>query len=99
MSQLAIPDHRIHPKFLFPCKKAAAVWLDYGMHRCRIVVAMMDAPSIRSVSQAEMMQRLKSGDVTLTASPLLGRFGNVKGAELESLTTIDKGIKHVIRMP
>lgn len=66
-------------------KKAASVWLDFQMHRCRIIVRLAGNELKSSVEKVAQLQR---GSLKLTISPKLGRYGTVKGVELDKLTTI-----------
>lgn len=67
-------------------KRVATMWLDFEMHRCRIVVCL-NGPKIKSI--AEKVALVQKGSLTLTVLPMVGRHGNVKGVEMESFTIID----------
>ena len=67
-------------------KKAFSVWLDFEMHRCRIVV-QLKGPECKSM--AEKVALVQTSTLTLTIAPSLGRHGNVQGMELEEFTTIE----------
>lgn len=66
-------------------KKASRMWLEFGMQRCRIVVNLTGsgerAPERR-------LAAIRDGGLKLTVSPTLGRFGNMKGADLGTFTVI-----------
>lgn len=66
-------------------KKASRMWLDFGMQRCRIVV---DLTGSGNRVPAERLTLIRQGGLTLTASARVGRFGNMKGADLGSFTVI-----------
>ena len=66
-------------------RKAVSTWLDFQMHRCRIVIRLK-GPETESVEEKISLAQ-KSSSV-LTVTPLLGRHGNVKGVELENFTII-----------
>jgi hypothetical protein len=67
-------------------KKAFEVWLDFEMHRCRIVVQLKGP---ESKSMAEKVAQVQTTTLTLTVIPSVGRYGNVQGMELEEFTTIE----------
>jgi hypothetical protein len=62
-------------------KQAFTLWLDYSMHRCRIVV-YLKKPEDQSTNNREEPK-------TLTMQPLVGRYGNVTGVDLEIFKVID----------
>lgn len=66
-------------------KRAAAIWLDLEMHRCRIVVRLTGT-KVRSIS--EKVSKAQESSLVLTVMPTIGRYGNVEGAELETFTVI-----------
>lgn len=66
-------------------KKAAVTWLDFAMHRCRIVIRPMGSAT---KSTAEKVATLQRGSLALTVLPMVGRYGNVKGVELDRFTTM-----------
>ena len=66
-------------------KKAAVTWLDFAMHRCRIVIRPTGAAT---KSTAEKVSTVQRGSVALTVLPIVGRYGNVKGVELDRFTII-----------
>lgn len=67
-------------------KKAASVWLDFGMHRCRVVVQLVSTPAKLSERAAQAQSGSK---LQLTMTPSLGRYGNAKGVDLTKFTIID----------
>ena len=66
-------------------KKAAVVWLDFVMHRCRIVIRLKGAGT---KSSDEKVAAIQKGSTALTVLPTVGRYGNVKGVELDRFTAI-----------
>ena len=68
-------------------KKAATIWLDFAMHRCRIVIRVKDNAALSMEEKAATVQR-SSQDLTVT--PEVGRYGNAMGANLDMYKTIDR---------
>jgi hypothetical protein len=68
------------------CKRVFPLWLDFAMHRCRIVVLLQRTGAISVKDKAALAQE---GSLTLTILPRVGRYGNVKGLELETFYTIE----------
>lgn len=66
-------------------KKAAIVSLEFGMQRCRIVVRLSGSPA---VSASERVDEISRGPAILTVLPTVGRYGNARGAELDTFTVI-----------
>lgn len=66
-------------------KKATVAWLDFAMHRCRIVIRPTGAVA---TSTKEKMYQMQQGSTTLTERPNIGRYGTVKGVELDRFTPI-----------
>jgi hypothetical protein len=66
-------------------KKAAVTWLDFVMHRCRIVIRLKGAGTKTSAAKVDAIQK---GSTALTVLPTVGRYGNVKGVELDRFTVI-----------
>lgn len=66
-------------------KKASRMWLEFGMQRCRIVVNLTGSGDR---VQAQKLAAIRDGGLKLTVSPLVGRFGNMKGADLGTFTVI-----------
>lgn len=64
---------------------ARITWLDFQMHRCRIV-ASLTGSGTRKPSQRS--NEIRNGSVMLTISPELRRFGNIKGTDLDIPITI-----------
>lgn len=62
-------------------KQAFTLWLDFSMHRCRIVVRLNKV-------EEELLDSGKKSK-TLTIQPLIGRYGNVTGVDLEIFKVID----------
>jgi hypothetical protein len=66
-------------------KKAANVWLEYGMQRCRIVF-LFGLSSLQS--PAERIRQAREGAFDLLVVPELRRYGNSKGLELHTEATV-----------
>jgi hypothetical protein len=66
-------------------RKAANTWLEFGMQRCRIVVAM-EGSNLKLME--EKVQRVKDGALRLVVVPELKRIGNSKGQDLNVEETI-----------
>ena len=66
-------------------KKAATMWLEFEMHRCRIVVNLTGSTKM---STSEKIAQIKKSSLVLTVLPMVGRYGNVDGVELETFTRI-----------
>ena len=77
-------------------KKTILVWLDFGMHRCRIRIHLT---GWGSSSMADKMALAQRGSLAMTVLPLVGRHGNDKGVELESFTTIDGCAGDILTVP
>ena len=67
-------------------RKAARTWLEYGLHRCRIRVL---PATLTPRTMEEAASVAQAGSLVLTAVPMVGRHGNVKGVQLEDFTKID----------
>ena len=78
------PENIEHLKKLF--QKATNIWLEFEMHRCRIVVRL-NGNATDSIDQIVSM--IQKGSSALTVLPEVGRYGNVKGEELDSFTIIN----------
>jgi hypothetical protein len=61
-------------------KKAATVWLDFAVHRCRILIRLKDHTAL---SMEEKVAAARTSSLELTVIPELGRYGNVMGADLD----------------
>ncbi|KAK5105104.1 hypothetical protein LTS08_001378 [Lithohypha guttulata] len=68
-------------------KKAATIWLDFSMHRCRLVLLLRGPPTL-SMEEKIVMAQTKS--LELTVVPMLGRYGNAMGVDLLDFKVIDK---------
>lgn len=77
-------------------KKAAAVWLDFAIHRCRIVIRLKDSAAL---SMEEKVTTAQSSSLELTVVPAVGRYGNVTGADLDMYKTIDRCAGESIVIP
>ncbi|KAK5755048.1 hypothetical protein LTS12_014848 [Elasticomyces elasticus] len=64
-------------------KKAASVWLDFARHRFRIIIRL-------GRSEATLAEKATAvgGSGILTVEPVVGRYGNAQGLELESYMII-----------
>jgi hypothetical protein len=65
--------------------RAASLWFDFCMHRCRIEIVPTGSQALSIVDKEATAQ---SGSLTLTVLPKVGRHGNVKGVELETFVVI-----------
>ena len=63
-------------------KQVFPLWLDYSMHRCRIVVFLK--------GREEQSANRRESSSILTIQPLIGRYGNVTGSSLEIFKIIDE---------
>ena len=77
-------------------KRSATTWLEFQMHRCRLVINLTGSGAR---STPEKIDLLQSGSLALTTAPWVGRHGNVNGVELESFTMIAKGAGDQITIP
>lgn len=68
-------------------KKAATIWLDFAMHRCRIVIRLKDSAALTMEENVATVQR---SSLELTVIPVVGRYGNVTGADLDMYKTINR---------
>jgi len=60
-------------------KKAASIWLEFAMQRCRILIVI---PGSKLESANEKVQKAQQGTLKLAVVPGLKRFGNSKGLDL-----------------
>ena len=65
--------------------KTVTTWLEYAMHRCRIVVCLTGSDAKSSTGKIRLLQE---GTLSLTVLPKIGRHGNVNGVELERWSVI-----------
>lgn len=86
LGQMIDLDSRVLDSFRRLFKKAAALWLEMGKHRCRVVIQLYDMPP-RSMPEKVAHVRQGSG-LHFTVLPTVGRYGNAKGVDLGSFTTI-----------
>jgi hypothetical protein len=77
-------------------KKAATIWLDFTVHRCRIVIRLKDSAAL---SMEEKVATAMRSSLEVTVIPLVGRYGNVMGADLDVFKTIDRCAGESIIMP
>jgi hypothetical protein len=77
-------------------KKAARLCLDFGLHRCRIRIYLA---SQQPKTTAEKVALAEHNGLMLTRVPMVGRYGNDKGVELESFTTINGCAGESIAVP
>jgi hypothetical protein len=80
--QLAQGDVQLLTKL---ATKATVTWLDFTMHRCRIVIRLAGVTAKFPLNNATTAQK---EPVVLTTIPIVGRYGNMKGVELDRFTTI-----------
>ena len=66
-------------------KKAANVWLEFGMQRCRIVM-VFGASSLKPAQ--DRIKKAREGKMELVVIPELKRYGNSKGLELHTEATV-----------
>lgn len=78
------------------CKTASVVWLDFQMHRCRIVVCL---PGNAEETTAAKVAEFRRNGLKLTAAPQVGRHGNVNGLELQSFSEIRDCAGKTVRIP
>ena len=67
---------------------AVKLWLDFELHRCRILVRLTGTGTMKL---PERVEEIRKGSVTLTMLPSLGRYGNNKGSDLENYKAISGG--------
>ena len=60
--------------------KAAKMWLEFGIQRCRILV-IVQGSNLKSAK--EMIQRARGAPLELVVVPKLKRFGNSKGQDIQ----------------
>ena len=65
--------------------KAANMWLEFGMQRCRILVVLQGS-NLKSAE--ERIQRAQDDILELVVVPALKRFGNSKGQDLHIKETV-----------
>jgi hypothetical protein len=68
--------------------KAAKMWLDFGMQRCRVLVVLQGS---NLKSAVERVQRAQEDTLELVVVPKLKRFGNWKGQDLHIEETVGGG--------
>ena len=66
-------------------KKAAKMWLEFGMQRCRILV-IVQGSNLKSAE--ERIQRAQEATLKLVGVPKLKRFGNSKGQDVHIEETV-----------
>jgi len=66
--------------------KAATMWLEFGMQRCRILVVLQGS-NLKSTEEKKI-QRARDGTLEMVVVPELKRIGNSKGQELNFEETI-----------
>ncbi|KAK5116991.1 hypothetical protein LTR62_006712 [Meristemomyces frigidus] len=69
-------------------RDASKLWLEYGRHRCRIVVRL---PGDETTDVQKRKAELQKKTMTLTLSPILGRYGNNTGSDMDIYTVIGGG--------
>lgn len=68
-------------------RRAATVWLEFAAHRCRITISLIGD---ESVDQRAKVDDFMHGPSQLTVVPVVGRYGNDLGTDLESYQVIDR---------
>ncbi|KAK4552631.1 hypothetical protein LTR86_010275 [Recurvomyces mirabilis] len=77
-------------------RRTSKLWLDLGRHRCRIVVRQTGGgPNVIEERIASML----NGSFKLTVAPIIGRYGNSKGSDLENFTTIAGSADNTYEIP
>jgi hypothetical protein len=66
-------------------RKAAKMWLEFGMQRCRIFVTVQGS---NLKSAGERIQRAQEATLELVVVPELKRFGNSKGQDVHIEETV-----------
>ena len=66
-------------------RKAAKMWLEFGMQRCRILV-IVQGSNLKSAG--ERIQRAQEATLKLVGVPELKRFGNSKGQDVHIEETV-----------
>lgn len=64
---------------------ASQIWFEFCLHRCRMRISLNGREAL---SEAEKAAAAEIGPLELTESPEVGRYGNVKGVDLERFTVI-----------
>jgi len=67
-------------------KKAAKMWLEFGMQRCRILVVVQGS-NLKSAE--ERIQRARGDTLKIVVLPELKRFGNWKGQDVHIEDTVE----------
>ena len=75
-------------------QRMSNMWLEFQMHRCRIVISMKESKPEPAVKKAQVLQ----GVLELVVVPSVGRYGNVKGVELDKFTVIGGCAGDIIRL-
>ncbi|KAE8440530.1 hypothetical protein EG329_007266 [Mollisiaceae sp. DMI_Dod_QoI] len=75
--------------------KATNMWLEFGMQRFRVVVAVQDS-KIESVE--ERIVRAQEAELDLVLAPALKSFGNSKGQDLQAEETIGGCAGEIIKV-
>jgi hypothetical protein len=76
LGEIASPDKNDVLKI---AKKAAILWLEFGMQRCRVLVAL-EGSNLDSIQ--DKIQQAQEHSWELVIVPKLKRVGNAKGLEL-----------------
>ncbi|GIZ45566.1 hypothetical protein CKM354_000872600 [Cercospora kikuchii] len=88
IQSLATVDDEVIESINKISKRVPKLWLEFSMHRPRVVVEMWAEGSL-VVSQR--FAQVDRGEVVLTIVPMLGRYGNDEGADLESFARLKDG--------
>lgn len=66
-------------------RKSLIMWLDFEMHRCRVVLLELPTPG----TAVEKVNGTMHGSLRFTLAPGLGRYGNANGNDLENFTQLE----------
>ena len=75
-------------------QRMSNMWLEFQMHRCRIVILLEESKREPAAKKAQVLQSA----LELVVVPSVGRYGNVKGVELDRFTVIAGCAGEVIRL-
>ena len=75
-------------------QRMSNMWLEFQMHRCRIVISLKETKPEPAAKKVPVLQ----GALELVVVPSVGRYGNVKGVELDKFTVIGGCAGDMIRL-
>ena len=75
-------------------QRMSNMWLEFQMHRCRIVISLKGTKPEPAAKKVPVLQ----GALELVVVPSVGRYGNVKGVELDKFTVIGGCAGDMIRL-